>query len=49
MTTAYRDFAFRGFELGVLDYLVKPISRHRFDVAFERAIEFLHLSKQKTN
>jgi DNA-binding LytR/AlgR family response regulator len=39
ITTAYRDYAVEGFELEVLDYLVKPISFPRFMKAFERAFK----------
>lgn len=45
MTTAYREYALEGFDLGVLDYLVKPIKQERFVTAVNRAIEFLDLQK----
>lgn len=43
LTTAYRDYAVEGFELGVLDYLLKPISFERFVVAIKRLEEVLRL------
>jgi DNA-binding LytR/AlgR family response regulator len=42
-TTAFRDYAFEGFELGVIDFLLKPISRDRFLVAVEKIKDFLSL------
>jgi len=43
LTTAHLEYALEGFELGVMDYLVKPVRRERFDLALNRAIEFLDL------
>lgn len=37
ITTAYPNFALEGFELNVLDYLVKPITPERFLRAVNRA------------
>src|SRR4029453_16808782 len=36
-TTAYDTFAVTAFELGALDYLLKPFGRERFSRALERA------------
>lgn len=42
-TTAFRDYAFEGFELGVIDFLLKPFSYERFRLATDRVKEFLSL------
>ncbi len=37
-TTATREHALQAFELGVVDYLLKPIDQDRFSTAVERAL-----------
>ncbi|MGV3586350.1 MAG: LytR/AlgR family response regulator transcription factor [Adhaeribacter sp.] len=47
-TTAYRNYAYEGFELGVIDFLLKPISFQRFATAIDKVRDFLSLKKQNT-
>ena len=42
-TTAFLHYSLEGFELGVMDYLVKPIRYERFERAVKRATDFLQL------
>src|SRR5215212_8738799 len=43
ITTAFPEFALEGFELSVLDYLVKPITFERFVKACNKAKEYVEL------
>jgi DNA-binding LytR/AlgR family response regulator len=47
-TTAYPEFALLGYELDIIDYLLKPISFERFMKATDKALEYL-LSHQNNN
>ena len=44
-TTAYPQYALEGYQLDVLDYLVKPIPFERFFQTVSKAIEYIHLKK----
>lgn len=46
-TTAFSEYAVKGFELNAIDYLLKPIKQKRFDQACLKAIEFYDFKKQK--
>ena len=48
MTTAYTEYAIEGFELEVIDYLVKPFSSDRFLKACTKAKEYYELKNKPT-
>lgn len=48
-TTAFLHYSLEGFELGVMDYLVKPVRYERFERAVKKATDFLALLQLKHN
>jgi DNA-binding LytR/AlgR family response regulator len=48
ITTAYPNYAVEGFELNILDYLVKPIAFERFAKASAKAKQYFELKKSGT-
>lgn len=46
-TTAFPNFAVKGFEVNALDYLLKPIDLDRLKEACLRAENFIDITKQK--
>lgn len=47
-TTAHKQYAFEGFEVEALDYLLKPIDHTRFSRAVKKALDFHAYKKQPT-
>jgi DNA-binding LytR/AlgR family response regulator len=48
-TTAHKNFAYEGFELEALDYILKPIDFKRFEKAVEKAIDYYQYKNKTTS
>ncbi|AKD53847.1 LytR/AlgR family response regulator transcription factor [Spirosoma radiotolerans] len=49
ITSAYQEYALQGYELNVVDYLLKPIEFKRFVVAANKACQQISDSRVKNN
>lgn len=49
LTTAYSEYALEGYELGVIDYIVKPVKMERFIKAVNKAKDFYDMREKSEN
>lgn len=47
-TTAFREYAFEGFEVNALDFLLKPIRFSKFSQSVEKALRWFELNEAKS-
>jgi DNA-binding LytR/AlgR family response regulator len=48
LTTAFPEYALEGYELDIIDYLLKPVAFHRFLKSVQKAKEFIDLRNAAT-
>ena len=46
LTTAYSEFAIEGYELDVVDYLLKPVRLPRFLAAVQKAVQMINATNE---
>ncbi len=49
LTTAFPQYALEGYELDIIDYLLKPFAWHRFLKAVQKAKDFCEMKMQSGN
>jgi DNA-binding LytR/AlgR family response regulator len=49
LTTAFPQYALDGYELDIIDYLLKPFALHRFLKAVQKAKDFYEMKTQSSN
>jgi len=49
LTTAFSEYALEGYDLNIVDYLLKPFSFERFKMAATKAIEIINLKESAIN
>src|ERR1043165_1257925 len=47
LTSAYQEYAINGYDLNVIDFLLKPITQERFTAAVEKAVDRINKASLK--